>query len=242
VNVTRLNGLIVASVWAMASAAGAYPLHIAGSFTGIASVQQLPLNFPPPHPMSYYEGATVTGRFDIQAPNPQPVSFSDRSFYNQDGWLSVSFNVRDQNFSYVVGPAEPPFGYPSVMVLNPPQGVDPLQSVAFATDWTTKYQGAQIGLSGPAGSLFDGIDVTTLHVDPAQPLGFFAAMADSAAELRMTMQVSAFDVQVVNDVPEPDTRWLAAAGLLALVVALRAAPHRPGWLRRAARFSAPGEG
>jgi hypothetical protein len=68
-------------------------------------------------------------------------------------------------------------------------------------------------------------------------------MADSAAELRMTMQVSAFDVQVVNDVPEPDTRWLAAAGLLALVVALRAAPHRPGWLlRRAARFSAPGEG
>jgi hypothetical protein len=84
--------------------------------------------------------------------------------------------------------------------------------------------------------------VTTLHVDPAQPLGFFAAMADSAAELRMTVQVSAFDVQVVNDVPEPDTRWLLAAGLLALVVARRAARHRPGWSRGAARASARGAG
>jgi hypothetical protein len=230
-NATRLNGLILASAWAAASAAGAYPLHIAGSFTGIASVQPLPLNFPPPHPMSYYEGATVTGRFDIQAPNPQPVSFSDRSFYNQDGWLSVSFSVREQTFSYLVGPAEPPLGYPSVMVLNPPYGVDPSQSVAFATDWTTRIDGAQIGLSGPPGSLFDGIEVTTLHVDPAQPLGFFASMANSGAELRMSVQVSAFDVQVLNDVPEPDTRWLLAAGLLALVVARQAASHRLAWSR-----------
>ena len=41
-----------------------------GSFTGIASAEQLPLNFPPPLPASYYDGATVTGTFDINVVAP----------------------------------------------------------------------------------------------------------------------------------------------------------------------------
>ena len=93
-NPTPLHGLfVIIAALAATPTAGASPLFIGGTFSGIASVRQLPLNFTPPRPMSYYEGATVTGSFEVFAPNPQPVSFSDSSFYNLGGWLSLSYTV-----------------------------------------------------------------------------------------------------------------------------------------------------
>jgi len=226
-NPTPLHGLfVIIAALAATPTAGAGPLFIGGTFSGIASVRQLPLNFTPPHPMSYYEGATVTGSFEVFAPNPQPVSFSDSSFYNLGGWLSLSYTVSGETFTYLKESTRPP-GSPSILILSPSGAGHALQSVFFATDWTTRYDGASIELSGMPGSLFEGIDVATLHFDPSQPLSMHTGMSSSAAEMRMDVDVRQFTVRSLNAVPEPAPAALLVLGL-ALLCASRWRVSRTG--------------
>ena len=229
-NTTTWQGILIVAALA-AAPVGASPLHIGGTFSGVGvSVTGLPLNFPPPHPLSYYEGAPVTGSFEVFVPNPQPVPWRDDGFYNQDGWLSLAFTVRDETFTYYVG--SPELGYPSVIEMTPSVEGGP-QSVSFSTFWIRSYGGASLGLIGPEGSLFDGLDPTTLHFDPTRQPRMVASLIDSRTTLSMGVDVQQFTMHALNEVPEPSTYALILLGL-----ALLAAPHVEG--AKFGRWRGPG--
>ncbi len=220
-----VNRLFATLLLAAASvAANAQGFSIEGSFSGTASAEALPLGIPPPRPESYYNGALVTGTFELVVPAAQfQVGGSDYAYFvNPGGLMALNYTIRDESFSFVVtGDAA------SVILLGAPYPGSPYQTATFLTDFMPKYNGGSFTLSGPPGSLFDGLDATTLH-QPASPPLFSTHFASSTAV--MSIEIGVTDVQFgsLTPVPEPATAAMFALGLVALLGAFRTARLRRG--------------
>jgi len=215
--------LLLAACAAASFGASAQGFSIQGSFSGIADAETLPLGTPPPRPESYYDGALVTGTFELLAPAVEPyiVGADYAYFLNPGGLFSLNYTIRDESFSYVVGGDG---GTGGVILLQPGQGGSTTQTVTFLTNFIWKYGGASFSLSGPSGSLFDGVDGTTLHSPTSPPL--FSTHFDNASA-GMYVNVDVTDVQFggVSPVPEPASVGMFAAGLALLL----------GWTSRTRR-------
>jgi hypothetical protein len=211
------------AVCALATQA-ARAVYVSGSFSGIAQADPLPLGFEPPRPESYYDGALVTGSFGAFVPDPQfQVGGADYAYFlnGNGGWLSLSYTIKDAHFDFFVGTPDPSSaGLPSVLLLNAPSDSNPFQTVLFLTDFMPKYDGASFELRGPAGSLFDGLDASTLRFDAANPPLFSTGFASSSAAMRIAVDVRQVVFQT-TPVPEPETCALMLAGLGAVGWAVR---------------------
>jgi len=203
-------------------AANAQGFSIEGSFSGVASAEALPLGIPPPRPESYYNGALVTGTFELYVPAAQfQVGGSDYAYFvNPGGLMALNYTIRDESFSFVVtGEAA------SVILLGAPYPDSPYQTATFLTDFMPKYNGGSFTLSGPPGSLFDGLDATTLHSSSAPPL-FSTHFASSAAVMSVEVGVTDVEFSSTSPVPEPASAAMFAAGLAALLGLFRKARPR----------------
>jgi len=218
--------LLAAALLAAVPVARADPFFVGGTFTGIVQAETLPLNFEPPHPASWYDGATVTGRFEVCVPDPQPAG--DYAL-NAGGWLALSYTIRGETFAFRVDASDPLAGNaPSVILLTPAWRDGGPQRVDFLTEFMPRYDGASFGLSGPPGSLFDGVDPTTLHLDADHPPGFDTGFASSTAEMRFAITTTAFTIAALAPVPEPADGALLLAGIAGLSIRRLVVRRREG--------------
>lgn len=186
----------------------AQAFYLGGSFSGTVQAQQLPLNFSPPYPESYYDGAPITGTFEINAPNLTSVSP-----YNEGGFLALSYTIKDTQFSYLIDGNDPANGYlPSVVQLYDSSGGQ--QSAMFSSGFIWKYQGASLTLTGPSGSLFYNSDPSTLYVDPNTPPTLNTDFSNAAAAMWFDVDVQHVDYRYepAVSVPEPGTGALFITG------------------------------
>jgi len=194
--------------------------HVSGSFSGIAHASELPLPFPAPRPIGYYDGSAVTGTFSLDVVNPTfQVGGTGYAYYvNGPGSsYSVTYDIKDQHFAYTADA--------SVILLDNPAGGAGGQSATFLTDFIPKYQGAIFSFTGMSGSLFTGLDPSSLHLDSSALPEFGTAFANAAEKIWVGVEVSAvhFDAAAV---PEPTTVAMLLAGclLMACFARRRASP------------------
>jgi MYXO-CTERM domain-containing protein len=212
----RLPLAVLPALLALCLGAPAHAIVLSGSFSGIASAEPLPLNFPPPRPVSDYDGAPITGTFEVNVPDPQfyqgDGSGTSGYFLNGGGgYLSMSFRILGEQFDVFQGsPPAGSFDFPSIIDLQTgPTG----QSVRFMTDFRPRYSGGILTLSGAAGSLFAGLDPSTLHIDPAAPPALSAYFADAGAEMSISVAATSVSFQLASPVPEAPGLWMGLAGL-----------------------------
>ena len=194
---------------------------ISGSFSGIANADVLPLGSEPPRPESYYDGAAVSGTFELVVPAPQfQTGGSDFAYFlNPGGLLALNYTIRDESFSFVVtsdAAADPATA--GVILLGASSPTNPLQTATFLTDFTPKYNGASFQLTGAPGSLFDGLDASTLHSPTSPPL-FATQFSSSVAQMHVMVDVSDVTFTGITPtvpVPEPASAALLAIGLVVL--------------------------
>jgi hypothetical protein len=180
--------------------------HVSGSFSGIVHADALPLPFPPPRPIGYYDGAAVNGTFSVNlvAPHFQVGGDGYAYFVNGDGGaFSLSYDIRDEHFSYSADH--------SVIELRNPAGPSGMQSATFLTDFMPKYLGGWFDLIAPPDSLFSGLDVNTLHLDPGATPIFKTSFADAPAGIRVEVEVGAVHFDAAP-VPEPSTVTMLLVG------------------------------
>ena len=191
--------------------------HVSGSFSGIVHASELPLPFPAPRPIGYYDGAAITGTFSIDVVNPTfQVGGADYAYYvNGPGSMfSLAYDIKDQHFSYSTDA--------SVILLSDPAGSAGGQSATFLTDFMPKYEGGSFTLSGAASSLFSGLDPASLHLHPGEAIDFGTSFASSTEKIWVDVEVSAVHFDAVP-VPEPATVAMLLVGfaLMAAFVKLR---------------------
>lgn len=159
----------IRSFWALALlclgstvGASASAAELFGSFSGeISSAQVLPMTPDYPHPPSYYLGAPVTGSFALQVPDSlQPEFFSDTSafYYLDPAWFSMAYQFNGVNYAWGSSATAGPQNSSAPLFLGVPADGDP-QILSFGSLFN-------FFLSGPVGSLYTGLDLTTLHADP----------------------------------------------------------------------------
>ena len=214
-----------AAVTAVASA-GALPavaIEITGSFSGVATARTLPLGLPPPRPVSDYDGQRVEGSFRVNLPDPVFHQGDETSAYflnGNGGSLLLTFGILGERFSELKG-SEPGTPWPGEVPVILFGRSASQQSVSFQTDFRPRYGGAIFGFSGPADSLFDGLDIGTLRVDPTAPLRFSAYMSIPEASMTLSVDADRFTFRVSPPVPEAPAAWTLAAGLTLLAGAMR---------------------
>jgi hypothetical protein len=190
----------------LGAAANATVLSYTGTFSGTVQSQIMPLNMEPPHPESYWDGAAVTGSFDVQVVDPQmqfPGGFLDRS-----GQFQVSYLINGQTFQYGG----------SVIELAQDGAT---QSVSFLTDFITKYGDfAGVSFSGPA--LFTNFDPKTISLTNGNSI-FTTGFEDIGQLMYFAVDVKQSNYGPVSTVPEPSTFALFGLGALALVAKRRRA-------------------
>lgn len=196
--------LLLVALSTLSAAANAVPLSYAGSFSGTVQATLMPLNIEPPHPESYWDGAAVTGSFDVQVVDPQPQF--PGGFTDPNGYFRVSYLINGQTFQYDGSVIE--LGQNGVM-----------QEVAFLTDFITKYGDfASITFVGPA--LFTNLDPTTITLTNGNAT-FGTGFEDSGEKMYFAVDVTQARYGPVSTVPEPSTFALFGLGALALVTARR---------------------
>ena len=220
----------VALAAAVACACGpAEAIVLSGTFSGVASAEPLPLNFPPPRPVADYDGAPISGSFEVNVPGPTfHQGSADGTFgyflNGNGGYLSMSFRILGEQFD--VHQASAPPGsteFPSIIAL----GTGPaLQTAQFLTDFRPRYSGGILTLSGPTGSLFSGLDPSTLHLDPSALPSLHAYFADSRAAMAIQFDATSVAYTLSTPVPEPTVAWLWLAGAIG-VARLRRPRRRP---------------
>ena len=192
-------------------AATTTPSHAAfatsGSFSGIVHASELPYQHEVPRPASYYDGAALTGRFDVFAPEPQ--DYGGGSFGNGNGWIDLSFTLRGETFAYRARGA-PDSLQPGSISLGSATPAFPHQTMEFATDVVRKFDGAAVELIGPDGSLFSSIDPTGWLVDTTQAFTLIADFTSPQAWLSFSVSTGDVHFHSTSPVPEPSS----GAGLL----------------------------
>ena len=190
--------------------------HVTGTFTGTAHAELLPLPFPEPRPIEFYEGATVTGSFSLNVVNPSfQVGGSDYAFFiNGPGSsMTVSYEIKGVHFDYSSDA--------SVIELDSGSIVD---SVSVLTDFIPKYQGASFGWTASHGSLFGAFDPNSLRLAPADSMVFGTGFANAEAKVVVGVDVAAggwtFDTSPVPEVSSA-AMLLAGCALLAFWSAMR---------------------
>lgn len=208
----RRWGVLMLSALVAALCSPARAFTLSGSFSGIAEAETLPLGFTPPRPASYYDGASVVGTFEFDVLDPvfQAGDAASYAYYlnGNGGSMTVSYTIKDAHFSYVASP--------SVILLEGATGSSSITSVLLLTDVQPKYEGATLELQGPAGSLFDGLDASTLHVDPSEPPLLATNFSNAEASMHITVDVAEVAFQTMPEVPEPSSAALLAIGVSSL--------------------------
>ena len=191
-----------------------------GTFVGTVSLAELlPHTQDPPHPASYYEGAPVVGSFALHLSDPQPFEppGSNDAMFTDAGSLSFSYTLRGVNYSFETGPGIP-------LLLRSPTASDPNQSLSV--DTTAGF----FQLTGPPGSLFSGLDASTLHVDPTAAYTGQNILSSLQAQMLFVVDMTQISFQTTSPVPEPATVALFPVGgaLLAWRLRRRAADQGAG--------------
>jgi len=187
---------------------------VTGTFTGTAHAELLPLPFPEPRPIEFYDGATVTGSFSLNVMNPYFQVGGDNYayFFNGPGSsMSVSYDIKGVHFDYSSDMA--------VILLDQFTMPQPSDAVTIATDFIPKYQGASFQWSAAPGSLFDPFDPNSLRLDGVAPIAFSAYFANADAKIRVGVDVApdgwSFDT---SPVPEASSAVLLLVGFALLAV------------------------
>jgi len=213
-------GLGQVLAWAALStlgvAANAQVLSYAGSFSGTVQANRLPLNFEPPHPESYWDGAAVAGSFEVRLVDPQYQFGADPhiGFVDPAGYLRLTYLINGQTFQYEAG-AVPGSG--STLSIELSQ-YGATQQVDFRTSFQPKYAGGGVSFVGPG--LFTDFDPLSIALTNGNA-AFSTSFADPAAEMAFTVDVAQASYGAVGVIPEPSTFALFALGTLALAAGLR---------------------
>ena len=190
----------------------AHAVDFDGSFVGTVSLAQLlPHTQDPPQPASYYEGAPVFGSFALHLSDPQPFEPpgpNDAMFTDSAGSLSFSYTLRGVNYSFDTGPGIP-------LSLRSPTASDPNQSLSVDTT------AGSFLLTGPPGSLFSGLDASTLHVDPTAAYTGQNILSSQEAQMLFVVDMTQITFQSTSPVPEPATVALFTVGGALLAWRLR---------------------
>jgi hypothetical protein len=202
----------------------AHAVDLAGTFSGtVQQAQRLPQSADPPHPESYYEGAAVTGTFLLSVKDPQLQTIIDgvTAIYGNDaGSLAVSYALKGETYSFDFDPSDPLSPRSDVLLyLTASDASAQDQVLSFSARSTVSFS-----LTGPMGSLYEGIDPDTLHADPAVAYTGTTSFTSGAAEMVFTVVLSNVYLQTAVPVPEPATWTLLLAG--AALVAWRSCSDR----------------
>jgi len=189
--------------------------HVTGSFTGTAHAELLPLPFPEPRPIEFYDGATVTGSFSLNVVNPYFQVGGDNYayFFNGPGSsMTVSYDIKGVHFDYSSDMA--------VILLDKGTGPTPSDTVMIATDFIPKYQGAIFQWAAAPGSLFDPFDPNSLRLDATAPIAFSAYFANADAKIRVSVDVApdGWSFDTTSPVPELSSAVMLLVGLAVLAL------------------------
>jgi len=208
-----------AAVWAAsAGPAQAVPLDFSGSFQGTVQADALPLGFTPPHPESFWDGAAVTGSFEVRVVDPQYAFGADPhvGFTDPTGYLKLAYTINGESFVYEAGMVPGSVSTPSIEL---GLGASGQQQVDFRTSFQPKYYGGTVSFFGS--NLFTGFDPTTISLGSGLT-GFATSFADPNAAMYFDVTVDRFSVSAV---PEPATWALFALGGVALALTRRLRRH-----------------
>ena len=202
--------------WTIASLP-AHAVDFDGNFVGTVSLaEQLPRTQDPPHPASYYEGAPVYGSFALHLSDPQPFEppGPNDAMFTDSGSVSFSYTLKGVDYSFDTGPG-------ILLSLSTSPAGDPNQSLSVET--TMGF----FELAGPPGSLFSGLDASTLHIDPTAAYTGQNILSSLQAKMLFVVDMTQVDFQTSSPVPEPATVALFTVGGVLLAWRLRRrAPDR----------------
>lgn len=202
----------------------AQALLIQGNFEGVAHVTPAPLlTGTPLHPLSYYDGAPVSGSFEVNVPASAPYQVfsggpgndSYMYFFNGDaGSLSMSYTIKDARFDFVTASSPGPTSLLWLEASPDSPGFPASQRLSFVSDTSSRFYGASFSMTGPAGSLFDGKDPNTLRFDPSTPYTFGTSYFKSGLEGWFSIDLARVSLlsPVTAPVPEPATTLLLVGG------------------------------
>ena len=206
-------GCIALGLTCIVASMPAHAVDVDGTFSGVVELAEaLPRSRDLPHPASYYEGAPVTGSFSIHWEDPQPFEppSGGLAMYADDAaTLSFSYLLRGVTYSFDSGPW-------LLLLLNESAPGDPTQTLYF-----DPLFGGSMGLTGPVGSLYSGLDGSTLHVDPAVTYTGSNVLTSQAAQMTFVVDMTRVSIQSAAPVPEPATTALFVAGTALLAWRVR---------------------
>lgn len=206
--VTRFLSSMLAGVACVITSMRADAVELAGTFTGTVTLaEQISHSQDAPHPASYYEGAPVAGSFAISLPDPQPFEPpgpADAMYSDPAGTLSFSYLLKGVRYSFETAASD--FGL--LLFLNLPTADDPTQTLFIQPSSAFN----SFALTGPAGSLYSGLDGTTLHFDPAVAYTGRNSLSSLQAEMTFYVDMTRVHFHPTSPVPEPATALLFAAG------------------------------
>jgi hypothetical protein len=189
----------------------AHAVDFDGTFVGTVSLaEQLPRSQDPPHPASYYVGAPVVGSFALHLSDPQPFEppGPNDAMFTDPGSVSFSYTLRGVSYSFDTGPG-------ILLSLSTSPAGDPHQSLSVET--TMGF----FELAGPSGSLFSGLDASTLHIDPTAAYTGQNILSSAQAKMLFVVDMTQVNFQTTSPVPEPTTVALFTVGGVLLAWRLR---------------------
>jgi hypothetical protein len=125
------------------------------------------------------------------------------------GSLSFSYTLKGVVYSFDTGPG----GF--LLTLSSPTAGGSSQSLSVDA------AAGSFELTGPPGSLFSGLDASTLHVDPAAAYTGHNYLTSSTASASFYVAMTQIAFQTTSPVPEPTTGALFVIGGALLAWRLR---------------------
>jgi hypothetical protein len=193
--------LVAAVALGVLSVSAAHSAFVSGTFAGTAYGSRI--NALSPNPGNF-DGQTVTGTFWLNTSSlPPPAGQDAESSFTIFGpsLMKLTFSVPGQETVVFDGSA----GNNALYLKNDSGG----QAVSFSPDFSFPYWFASLRLFG---SLFDGVDPTTLRAGPvdldASSASFFAGRSFGGS-----VDLTSVRFDAVSEVPEPQTPSLLMAGL-----------------------------